>query len=135
MIGRFVLDASVTACWAFRDESDSRADAAHMRLYEADAIVPAIWWYEVRNTLVAAERRGRIQEIESDEFRITLARLPISIEREVSENDLMRLARTYGLSFYDAAYLEMALRTGSDLATLDKALIRAAHETHVPLVA
>lgn len=135
MTSPFVLDASITACWAFRDETDVRADVAHGRLYDADALVPAIWWFEVRNTLVMAERKGRIREQESDAFRAELARLPIRIERDSSEGDLIRLARMHRLSVYDAAYLELAVRTGLELATLDKALTRAARACGVGLLA
>jgi hypothetical protein len=56
----FVPDASVSACWAFGDEAHPVADAAFSSLQAADAVVPALWWFEIRNTLVVNERRGRI---------------------------------------------------------------------------
>lgn len=135
MTSAFVLDASVAACWAFHHETDPQATTAAARLYESDALVPAVWWYEIRNTLIVNERRGRIREGESEAFLSRIARLPIRIEREQNESELMRLARTYRLSVYDAAYLELAVRTGLELATLDKELRRAARACRVPLIA
>ncbi|WP_233472371.1 type II toxin-antitoxin system VapC family toxin [Cupriavidus respiraculi] len=37
------------------------------------------------------------------------------------------MAREHSLTAYDATYLDLALRNGAVLATLDKALARAMH--------
>ena len=58
----FVLDASVTACWAFRDEEHPVADFARDHLLNEEAMVPSLWWFEIRNLLVVNERRGRLSE-------------------------------------------------------------------------
>jgi predicted nucleic acid-binding protein len=47
---------------------------------------------------------------------------------------LLALARRHGLTVYDAAYLELALREGLDLATLDTELADAARAEGMPLV-
>jgi predicted nucleic acid-binding protein len=130
----FVVDASVTACWAFRDEDHPVADAALERLRADDAAAPALWWFEVRNILVVNERRRRLAEADSAAFLRDLARLPILLDRTPQEGEVLRLARTHRLSAYDAAYLELARRTGVALATLDAALVRAARAEAVPLV-
>ena len=130
----FVLDASVTACWAFNDEDHPSANAALDLLRTDEAIVPALWWFEVRNILVVNERRNRLTERDSKAFLRDLARLPVIIDRTPDEAEVMRLARTHRLSVYDAAYLELAKRNGQALATLDGELIRAAHAELVPLI-
>ena len=58
----FVLDASVAACWAFDDEDHPVAAVALERIRADEAIAPSLWWFEVRNTLIVNERRGRLSE-------------------------------------------------------------------------
>ncbi len=130
----FVVDASVAACWAFRDEDHPVADAALERLRTDEAAAPALWWFEVRNILVVSERRKRVAEADSAAFLRDLARLPVALDRAPQEGEVLRLARTHRLSLYDAAYLELAQRTGIALATLDADLIRAARAESVALI-
>lgn len=75
----FVLDASIAACWAFPDEQDPRADVAIARVRIEDAVVPALWWFEVRSILVVNERRQRITEAGTNSFLRELARLRIRV--------------------------------------------------------
>jgi predicted nucleic acid-binding protein len=131
----FVLDASVTACWAFEDENDTLADVALDRLNKDEAFVPALWRFEIRNTLIVGERRGRKSEADSNLFLTRLARLPISFDGSPQDNDVMTLARRHRLTVYDAAYLELARRRGEPLATLDRRLAAAASAEGVALVA
>jgi predicted nucleic acid-binding protein len=91
-----------------------------------EAVVPCLWWFEVRNTLVVNERRRRIAESDTAAFLLNLSRLRIRIDRAPDESAVLRLARTHRLSVYDAAYLELAHREGLPLATLDADLRRAA---------
>jgi len=130
-----VLDASIAGCWAFHDEDHPSADLALARLRTAEAVVPALWWFEVRNILVVNERRQRITEAETAVFLRDLARLPIAVDREPESSEVLRLARTHRLSVYDAAYLELAQRSRADLATLDADLKRAAQAEGVTVVA
>ncbi len=97
-------------------------------------MVPSLWWFEIRNLLVMNERRGRLTESESLRFLRRLDRLGITEDRTPQESEVLRLARTHRLSVYDAAYLELALRNRIRLATLDKALARAAQQENVPLL-
>lgn len=122
----FVLDASVAACWAFPDEQDPRADAALETARTEEAIVPSLWWFEVRNILVVNERRKRITESGTNSFLRELARLRLRVDREPEESNVLRLARVHRLSVYDASYLELTLRAVAPLATLDTALAAAA---------
>ena len=64
----FVLDTSIPACWAFQDEQDPRADAAYVRIKTEEAVVPSLWWFEIRNILVVNERRRRITESDTGVF-------------------------------------------------------------------
>ena len=129
----FVVDASITACWAFRDEDHPQADLALARLRLDEAFVPALWWFEVRNILVVNERRKRLTEADSGIFLRELARLPITLDRTPDESEVLRLARTHRLSVYDASYLELAQRHTVELATLDADLIEAARAEAVGL--
>ena len=131
----FVLDASITTTWAFDDESDPIADAARDLMANEQAIVPAIWWYEVRNAALVGERRGRLKPTDTAYYLEQLADLPISTDANVDEPLTFQLARKRGLTFYDASYLALALRRDVPLATLDRALIKAARAEGVDLVA
>ena len=130
----FVLDASITACWAFQDEDHPDAGLAFDRMRSGEAVVPCLWWFEVRNILVVNERRRRIAESETAAFLLNLSRLRIRVDRAPDENAVLRLARTHRLSVYDAAYLELAQREGLPLATLDTDLQKAAAAEGVALL-
>ncbi len=91
-----------------------------------EAVVPSRWWVEIRNILVVSERRGRITEPDTAVFLRGLTSLRIRVDREPDEGVVLRLARTHGLSVYDASYLELALRGAIPLATLDTRLTGAA---------
>lgn len=131
----FVLDASVSGVWALADESSALADVAAERLKADIALVPHIWWYEVRNLLLISERRQRITPSDTAVFLNLLSAHPIQIDPVEDEQAILGLARQYRLSFYDAAYLAVALRHHVPLATLDKDLAAAALASGVPLLA
>jgi predicted nucleic acid-binding protein len=130
----FVLDASVTACWAFHDEDHPDADLAFRQIRTEEAIVPSLWWFEVRNILVVNERRRRIAESDTAAFLLHLSRLRVRVDRLPTEDSVLRLSRAHRLSVYDAAYLELAQREGVPLATLDTDLRKAAAAEGVPLL-
>jgi predicted nucleic acid-binding protein len=130
----FVLDASVTVCWAFADESDPAVSHARTLLKVDSATSPNLWWFEVRNVLIVNERRGRITEPETLVFLRQLAQMPIVIDMLPNESDLLMLARRHRITIYDSAYLELARRQGSPLATLDSKLKAAARAESVALI-
>jgi predicted nucleic acid-binding protein len=130
----FVLDASIVHSWAF-NEGQPAAAKTRERMRSDSAVVPSIWWYEVRNGLIMAERRRRSTENATDSFLRGLARLRVSIHDLPDESALIAVARRHRLTFYDAAYLELALREGIDLATLDTELANAARAERVSLIA
>jgi predicted nucleic acid-binding protein len=130
-----VIDASVAASWCFPDEHDATVNAAIDRLAADEAVVPALWWFEIRNIAIVNERRGRIEPAGTAEFLADLRRLPIRIDRHPDSEIVLAFARKHNLTAYDAAYLELAHRLGGSLATLDRALMVAATNEGVDLIA
>lgn len=130
----FVLDASVPACWALQDEEDPRADKAFARIKTDEAVVPSLWWFEIRNILVVNERRKRITQSDTGVFLRDLAALRVRVDWEPQESVVLRLARNHHLSVYDASYLELALREAIPLATLDAQLTAAARAERSGLI-
>jgi len=130
----FVMDVSVTATWIFPDENHPYATAAFARLSNDSGLVPCLWWFELRNVLVVNERRRRLTEVDTASFLRDIERFRIIHDTAPDHAEIMRLARTRGLTVYDAAYLELAQRHGVALATVDEALIRAARLESVSLV-
>lgn len=125
----WVFDTSVTMAWCFEDERTAETDALFDRLaMRSAAVVPHIWPLEVANVLAMARRKGRITEAKHRQFLSLLAGASIEVEsRSMGEvfNDVLSLADKHRLSCYDASYLELAMRLGLPLATLDKDLRKA----------
>lgn len=132
---RYVLDASVAVSWCFHDEQDSRADTA-LKVLRAGAapISPLHWWFEIRNVIMLAVRRKRVTQEETTAFFMRLEDTPVELAGLPKAEAVFALARRHGLTFYDAAYLELAMRERIALATLDQALARAAIAEGVPLI-
>jgi predicted nucleic acid-binding protein len=130
----FVLDASVTGAWLLPDEESLLAEYVQDLLVEHHAVVPTVWWYEVRNTLLVAERRNRLSEAQTHFIQNSLVSLPILFDAEPVQHDLMEIARRNNLTVYDASYVELARRTALPLATLDNAMAKAALKEKVALV-
>jgi predicted nucleic acid-binding protein len=131
-----VLDCSVAMAWCFEDECDDYSDAVLDALASTGGVVPSIWPLEVANVLAVAERRGRLKEADSSRFISLLRALPIAVEGdrpEVALGSVLSLSREFELSSYDAAYLELAMRTGAPLATRDKGLREACAASGVEL--
>jgi predicted nucleic acid-binding protein len=130
----FVLDASIAASWCFPDEEHTDALAAWNCLREDDALVPLHWWFEIRNTMLMGERRNRTTERRTTDFLAELASLRIVEALRPDGLGILALARRHRLTFYDAAYLELAKREQLSLATLDDDLAAAARAEGVALV-
>jgi predicted nucleic acid-binding protein len=133
----FVLDASVTMTWCFSDEAAPETDDLLQQLAILGAVVPALWHFEVANILATAIRRKRISADEARAFLKKLDSLTIVVEqraRPITGSDLLPLVLQYGLTAYDAAYLELAKRSNFAIATLDRQLIAAAQQEGVFLM-
>ena len=121
-----MVDASVATAWLLEDEDEPDAIAPLGALAEQEVFVPQLWHAEIRNALLAAERRGRITPDQVADRLTHLNTLPIHTDQEPNFDAAMGLARDHRLTFYDAMYLELAIRRNARLATLDNALTRAA---------
>lgn len=130
---RLVLDNSVVMRWLFADgsEADRRYAEEVLACFEREeavALVPAVWPLEVGNVVVLAEAQGLLQEARSIAFLALLRDMAIEIDpasNRFALSETLQLARRHGLSTYDASYLELALREGLPLATLDADLRKA----------
>lgn len=125
----FVLDCSATLPWVFESEATKATDALLDQLARgAKAWVPALWHLELANVLLGAKRRGRMDQAGIEKFLGTIALYDIAVDSDTMPNawaKTLAQAERYDLSVYDGAYLELALRRGLPLATLDSALISA----------
>jgi len=133
----FVLDASVTVAWSMEDEKDYYSLKVLDLLCEGMAWVPRIWPLEVANALLMAERRKRLLRAEVENFLALLQELPIQVEGEsvlIVWRDILSLAREMELSVYDASYLNLAMHMGLPLATIDRALKKAAQRCGVKVL-
>jgi len=131
----FVLDSSATIpCFA---PDELPIPAVEKRLLADSVMVPAIWPQEIFNVLCMMERRRRITAAQASDIASGLQQLTVAIEpanlQRIAE-DVYPLAKTHGLTIYDASYLELALRRQLPLATLDEALMRAAKKAKVKLI-
>ena len=130
----FVIDASIAANWYFDDERDPRADAALKLLDSEIALAPLQWWFEIHNVILLGERRKRGSEQHSADFLATLHQMSIELSGLPNHSNVLDLARKHRLTFYDAAYLELAKRQNVPLATLDNALADAARAEKIVLI-
>lgn len=124
-----VLDTSLVGPIAIPDERDNLDIGAMAALVESAMIVPGHWRLEVANMLRTAVRRDRLTVDERDEILVRLGALQVEVDSETSTaawGMTIDLSDRYGLTPYDAAYIELALRRRAPLATRDRALARAA---------
>jgi predicted nucleic acid-binding protein len=133
-----VLDCSVVMAWAFEDEASALADRSLAIAAAGSAVVPGIWPLEVANVLLVAQRHSRLGLADAQRFLGLLDALDIEIDHSgASRNPALaeRVGREAGVSAYDAAYLELALRLAAPLATNDLALAAAAQKLGVATLA
>ena len=130
-----VLDSSVTVAWVLGDEPSARADAILQEVAEIGGVAPALCWVEVRNALVIAERKGRVTQEDTAAAVQAIDALGVHLDQAPDSASLLRLARTHGLTAYDAMYLELSIRQQRPLATLDRRLGAAAQAEGITLTA
>jgi len=123
--------------WVLPGEGEVALDRLLGEVAVRSALVPALWWLEVGNILLVAERRGRLGSAERRDALDLLHALPIETDGDTATHAwgaTLMLAATHGLTLYDASCLELAQRRGLPLATLDSALRRAAGEAGIALI-
>ncbi|MDP3896101.1 MAG: type II toxin-antitoxin system VapC family toxin, partial [Mesorhizobium sp.] len=126
---------SIAASWAIPDEDSATALRALDLVLRDGMLVPAVFWYEFRNVLIINERRGRLLVDETERALVNLDDLFPHTDAALPGEQAMSFARAHRLTIYDAAYLDLALRTGSSLATLDARLATAAAAEGIPVIA
>ena len=134
-----VIDASMALAWIYTREKPTEAECADRALQaitEMATVVPSLWHTEIANALLVGERRKIITEAQTFDYLTRLARLPIDVDEAAPaarQDQVMALAREYGLTSYDATHLDLALRMGAMLATFDAklagAMLRAGGES------
>jgi predicted nucleic acid-binding protein len=131
----WVLDASLALAWALPDELSVRAEELLKETWGKGSFwVPALWWYELSNGLVMAQRKYRVSEADRNRLMEIYGMLPIQTDVFVSADLAWRLqaiAQEHSLTCYDAAYLELAERRGLGLATTDQSLAMAARKAGI----
>jgi predicted nucleic acid-binding protein len=133
----FIIDCSIAMTWCFPDEATPKSSQLLDRLADESALVPTLWFLEVANVLAMAEKRKRITAAKSDEFLSLIQTLDIEIDESApgrAFTHLLPLCRTHRLTSYDAVYLDLAVRHGLPLASLDDDLRRGAKVLGVQLL-
>lgn len=123
-----IVDSSVAVAWAIDTQADSMTRAALLAAIDGGFIAPHHFPIELAHNLLRAERRDRASRNEIDLFLLDFHRLEMRLDNPLDRerfDAIMTLARRYMLSAYDAAYLELALKSALPLATRDKALAEA----------
>jgi len=131
-----VIDCSLTMAWYFKDEATPYTNAVRAAMAAERAVVPALWSLEVANVLLTGERRKRSTQAKAAKWHRFLGALPITIDAETpfrAFDPTLGLARSSKLTAYAAAYLELAIRLGLPLATLDQDLEKAARANGVSI--
>lgn len=122
--------------WCFPDEASDAADAVLVALEGAKVWVPAVWSLEIANAVLTGERAKRVRQPEIRRFISLLESLPISQDTPpctAQVSKVLPVAREYGLSAYDAVYLELSIRRDARLATLDAKLQTAARKAGIKI--
>jgi predicted nucleic acid-binding protein len=130
----WVADCSITMAWCFEDETTPRTEALLDRTETDAVIVPLHWPLEVTNVLRTAVKRGRLTELQSTKKAAALMSLPVNYDKlthQLAFTTIYQLAQKFKLTTYDAAYLELAIRLGAELATNDEDLIAAAKKNGI----
>lgn len=127
----FVIDASFAIASILPDEESAAVDRAMSRLSSERALTTDLFWHELRNALLIAERKKRLEPSGAETELAAFRALPIDTVPSAADAHVLALAKAHGLTAYDAAYLQLALSRGSPLATLDEALATAARDAGV----
>ena len=134
----WVIDSSIALAWALPDKTSKGAERFLSQILVGNIFwVPALWWYEMANALLMAQRQKRLTEAERIRLIELYRKLPVQTDMTLDPDIISRfhtLAIEYNLSAYDTAYLELAQRRGLGLATVDRQLRSAAQKAGVKVV-
>jgi predicted nucleic acid-binding protein len=133
----WIIDASLVMNWYLTDEQDrAYSISIFAALGQREIFVPSLWIYEIANVLLVAHRRSRISAERIQYVLETVTDFNLRVDEVAPESALRlsRLALLHGLTVYDAAYLDLALRSCAPIATKDRALVQAMQAANVHLV-
>ncbi|MDR0764717.1 MAG: type II toxin-antitoxin system VapC family toxin [Synergistaceae bacterium] len=136
MVSSFVIDASVIVSWYNPDEQNDYAKDILFCLRKEQAVTPCLCFLEVNNVLQMIEKKGKLSSLQVDKALAALDRLRIARDGAPEGFQIplvLRLSREYGLTIYDACYLELAVRLNLPIASLDNDLIKAANAAEIAL--
>jgi predicted nucleic acid-binding protein len=125
---KYVIDASFVASLFLPDEASEKTAVFARELAHDDAIAPSLLQLEVTNILLMAQRRKRITGAQVKQLSDAFEKFPVTLQPALTAEQrsaVLRLAEKHDMTAYDAAYLELAMRLGLSLATLDESLIKA----------
>lgn len=136
---KFVLDASVALAWFVDRPTVQYAEQVKQLLLRGNrAVVPALWHLEIANGFITAERRGVLTPSDIAEalqtLDVVIAQAIENSQDAVLLRSVLRTAREFRLTVYDAVYLEIALQRELPLATLDRQLLTAASRAGVEIL-
>lgn len=137
MSSPFIADASLVGTWCFENEASPQTDLLLDQLEDTSIVVPALFLFEIQNMLRKGERDGKISLAKSNAFWELLQSFDVRVEPVLNLSAhpvLLEIGRRHGLAPYDAAYFDLARRTGLPLATLDKDLVRVCRVNGIPLL-
>ena len=132
-----VIDASAAAPWFIPEEHSAVSEQIYADVVTSSGQfrAPSLWLWETSNILLMAFRRRRMSQDEFDAGLALLDACPIEFDPAPNlhyRSQILRLAQAHGLSFYEATYLELALRLNGQLASLDRTLVSAAKNCGIP---
>lgn len=133
----FVLDSSFTIAWILAEEGEEEhTDSVFSLLKENAALIPSLWFYEVANVLAIGKRRGRLSQKDLTRALTLLTAIPTVVDSDCDRKafEILDLAEAHTLTIYDTTYLDLAMRRGIPLATLDNALIQASQSLEVKVL-
>ena len=118
MTEAFVVDASVGCAWVYPSQAPAETDALLERVEAgATVVAPALWFLEVANGLLAAQRRKLLTGSERRLALQMLSALRVTIDDvsgHVAFHQTSALAENYGLS-RDRALRGAAQRSGVNM--------------------
>lgn len=130
----FIVDNSVIIAWLIDRQADAYTRRLSVRADRERLHAPAVWPFELVNTVSVMQRRGLIRGHQADGLISRATRIGVLVDSDpLDMAALLNLTRGMGLSAYDAAYIELAQRRGLPLATRDERLARAARAAGVLL--
>ncbi|MCK5579966.1 MAG: type II toxin-antitoxin system VapC family toxin [Candidatus Omnitrophica bacterium] len=121
--------------WCLNEETVETSSKILKSIIKNEIVVPCLWVYEVTNTLTTSVRRNKLSVAETHHLINDIQLLPIEFDKPTIEDmfSIFNIANEHKLSAYDAAYIELALRTNTPIASFDKDVIKVAKKLGIKI--